>query len=75
MYGCDICQEVCPWNSVAPKSSDPAWQPRPAWDRVDLLTLAEQTDEALTVALRRSPMKRTKIQGLRRNVATALANR
>ncbi len=74
VYGCDICQEVCPWNAVAPKSSDPAWQPRPAWDRVDLLTLAEQTDEALTVALRRSPMKRTKIQGLRRNVAAALKN-
>ena len=74
VYGCDICQEVCPWNAVAPKSSDPAWQPRPAWDRVDLLTLTEQTDEALTVALRRSPMKRTKIQGLRRNVAAALKN-
>ena len=74
VYGCDICQEVCPWNAVAPKSGDPAWQPRPAWDRVDLLTLAERTDEALTVALRGSPMKRTKIQGLRRNVAAALKN-
>ena len=75
VYGCDVCQEVCPWNAVAPTSSDPAWQPRPAWDRVDLLTLAQQTDEALTVALRGSPMKRTEVQGLRRNVATALANR
>ena len=74
VYGCDICQEVCPWNASAPRSADPAWQPRPAWDRVDLLTLAEQTDEELTVALRGSPMKRTKVDGLRRNLAVALGN-
>jgi epoxyqueuosine reductase len=74
VYGCDICQEVCPWNAVAPRSNDPAWQPRPAWDRVDLRTLAEQSDEALSAALRRSPMRRTKAAGLRRNVAVALEN-
>jgi epoxyqueuosine reductase len=74
VYGCDICQEVCPWNAPAPRSADPAWQPRPAWDRVDLLTLAQRTDDELTVALRGSPMKRTKAQGLRRNVAVALEN-
>src|SRR5215831_2017935 len=40
VYGCDVCQEVCPWNAVAPASGDPAWQPRRAWDHVDLRTLA-----------------------------------
>jgi epoxyqueuosine reductase len=74
VYGCDICQEVCPWNAVAPRSDDPAWQPRPAWDRVDLLTLAERTDDELADALRGSPMRRTKAAGLRRNVAVALEN-
>jgi epoxyqueuosine reductase len=74
VYGCDICQEVCPWNAVAPRSADPAWQPRAAWDRVDLLTLSRQSDDELTVALRGSPMKRTKVQGLRRNIALALHN-
>jgi epoxyqueuosine reductase len=74
VYGCDICQEVCPWNAVAPQSADPAWQPRAAWDRVDLLTLSRQSDDELTVALRGSPMKRTKVQGLRRNIALALHN-
>jgi epoxyqueuosine reductase len=74
VYGCDICQEVCPWNAIAPKSDDPAWQPRAAWDRVDLLTLAQRTDDELAAALRGSPMRRTKAQGLRRNVALALEN-
>ena len=75
VYGCDICQEVCPWNAVAPRSDDAAWQPRAAWDRVDLLTLSRQSDDELTAALRGSPMRRTKVQGLRRNLALALANR
>ena len=74
VYGCDICQEVCPWNAVAPRSDDPAWQPRTAWDRVDLLTLAGRSDNELTAALRKSPMRRTKLQGLRRNIAVALDN-
>ena len=74
VYGCDICQEVCPWNGVAPRSDDPAWQPRSAWDQVDLLTLAARTDEALTAALRGSAMRRAKVQGLRRNIAVAVAN-
>ncbi|MBI3491484.1 MAG: tRNA epoxyqueuosine(34) reductase QueG [Acidobacteria bacterium] len=72
VYGCDICQEVCPWNAVAPRSDDPAWQPRPAWDRVDLLTLSRRSDAELGAALDGSAMQRTKLQGLRRNVAAAL---
>jgi epoxyqueuosine reductase len=74
VYGCDICQEVCPWNAVAPRSNDPVWQPRPAWDGIDLLSLASRGDAEMTTALRRSPMKRTKAEGLRRNVAIALEN-
>jgi epoxyqueuosine reductase len=74
VYGCDVCQEVCPWNASAPPSADPAWQPRPAWDRVDLLTLAQRTDDELTAALRGSPMTRAKAHGLRRNLAVALRN-
>jgi epoxyqueuosine reductase len=74
VYGCDVCQEVCPWNAVAPRSEDPAWQPRKAWDRVDLLTLAQRSDDELTTALAGSPMRRTKVPGLRRNIALALDN-
>lgn len=74
VYGCDVCQEVCPWNAVPPRSTDPAWQPRPAWDRVDLLTLSQKNDDELAAGLKGSPMRRTKVQGLRRNIAVALRN-
>jgi epoxyqueuosine reductase len=74
VYGCDVCQEVCPWNAIAPVSDDAAWQPRPAWDRVDLTTLASREDDELARALRGSAMRRTKVQGLRRNIRVALDN-
>jgi epoxyqueuosine reductase len=74
VYGCDVCQEVCPWNAVAPRSADPAWQPRAAWDRVDLRTLCRRSDAELEAALDGSAMRRAKAQGLRRNVAVACAN-
>jgi epoxyqueuosine reductase len=74
VYGCDVCQEVCPWNQHAPISVESAWQPRAAWDNVDVITLAQKTDDELRDALRGSSMRRTKIAGLRRNLAVALAN-
>jgi epoxyqueuosine reductase len=74
VYGCDVCQEVCPWNASAPRSADPAWQPRPAWDRVDLMTLARRTDDELTAALEGSAMERARVRGLRRNISVALKN-
>jgi epoxyqueuosine reductase len=74
VYGCDVCQEVCPWNAVAPHSTDPAWQPRPAWDAVDLVALAARSNDELAADLRGSAMQRAKAQGLRRNVAIALDN-
>ena len=74
VYGCDVCQEVCPWNQVAPRSEDPAWQPRPAWDGVDILALADKSDAQLGEAMRGSAMQRTKIAGLRRNLQVAANN-
>jgi epoxyqueuosine reductase len=75
VFGCDICQDVCPYNQDAPVSADPAWQPRPAFDVVRLVDLANLREEALRVALRGSAMKRAGVAGIRRNVALALAAR
>jgi epoxyqueuosine reductase len=71
VYGCDVCQEVCPWNQIAPRSSDPAWQPRAAWANADVSGMSAMSDEALRDALRGSAMRRTKVSGLRRNLAVA----
>jgi epoxyqueuosine reductase len=74
VYGCDICQEVCPWNQVAPTSIDPAWQPRPVWANADVQGLSAMTDEDLRAAMRGSAMLRTKVAGLRRNLEVAVQN-
>ncbi len=74
VYGCDICQEVCPWNQHAPRSDDPAWQPRPAWDAVAIEELAGRSDETLAADLRGTAMRRAKASGLRRNIECARAN-
>jgi epoxyqueuosine reductase len=74
VYGCDVCQEVCPWNQTAPGSNDPAWQPRPAWTNATVATLARLDDAELRKAMRESSMRRTKVAGLRRNIAAAQEN-
>jgi epoxyqueuosine reductase len=74
VYGCDVCQEVCPWNGAAPISRDPAWQARPQWHAATLHALARMNDDELNDALEGSAMRRAKAQGLRRNVAAAIGN-
>jgi len=71
VYGCDICQEVCPWNATPPVSADPAWQPRAAWDGVSVGELAAQSDDDLQKAMEKSAMMRAEVAGLRRNLRAA----
>jgi epoxyqueuosine reductase len=73
-YGCDICQEVCPYNRPAPESADPAWQPRAAFDAPDLATLWRASDDELHHAIMGGSMRRAKLVGLRRNLAVAIGN-
>ncbi|PWT80009.1 MAG: tRNA epoxyqueuosine(34) reductase QueG [Blastocatellia bacterium] len=73
-YGCDVCQEVCPWNSVAPLSNDSAWQPRPVWDLSSVTALSTLSDAELEKALSGSAMQRAKVTGLRRNISIACEN-
>jgi epoxyqueuosine reductase len=74
VFGCDICQEVCPFNQTPPVSQDPAWQPRPALDGLRLVDLAARSDDRLRADLRASPMKRAGLSRLRRNLAIAMEN-
>jgi epoxyqueuosine reductase len=74
VYGCDICQDVCPWNRDPLVSSDPQWQPRPALDAPRLVDLWRKSDAELAEALEGSAMTRAPLTSLRRNLAVALGN-
>lgn len=79
IYGCDICQEVCPWNvKFQTPASEPAYQARPELDGPLLVELAERLlamdDAAFSRAFRGSPIKRAKRNGLLRNVCVGLGN-
>jgi epoxyqueuosine reductase len=79
VYGCDICQDVCPWNvKFASALREPAFAPRPVIGTKDAAELSRDIlalDEAgYREAFRGSPMKRAKLDGLRRNAEIVLAN-
>jgi epoxyqueuosine reductase len=74
VYGCDVCQEVCPYNLPAPVSNDAPWQPRAGLDLPRLADLAVRTDDELRVLVKGTPMTRAKVAGLRRNLEIAAQN-
>jgi epoxyqueuosine reductase len=74
VFGCDICQDVCPWNRKAPASSASEFQPRDGLVNPALAWLAEMTAEEFKEKFHGSPIRRTKQSGLRRNVAIAMGN-
>jgi epoxyqueuosine reductase len=74
VYGCDICQDVCPYNQAAPQSEDPAWQPRAGLRLPGLVDLWRQPDAELRSRLKGTAMTRAKLTGIRRNLAVAIGN-
>jgi epoxyqueuosine reductase len=80
LYGCDVCQEVCPWNVKFSRelADDSPFQPRAFILDKDAVTLARDVlameQDAYGAAFRKSPMKRAKLAGLRRNASVVLMN-
>jgi epoxyqueuosine reductase len=74
VFGCDICQDVCPWNRRAPSSAAPEFEPRPGLVNPALAWLAEMSTEEFREVFRGSAIRRTKRSGLRRNAAIAMGN-
>ena len=73
IFGCDICQEVCPWNRKAPKTSDSTWKARKGLKDRKLWDWVRLEQEEFSNQFRKSAVKRTKRRGLLRNVVTALS--
>jgi epoxyqueuosine reductase len=74
IFGCDICQAVCPWNRKAPMSSEAAFLPRAGFAAPELLPLLRLSEDEFHMRFRGSPITRAKRRGLLRNVAVALGN-
>ena len=74
VYGCDICQEVCPWNRFAEPTDEAAFLAREGLDGASLIEWVGMTQEEFSRRFKGSPIKRTKRRGLLRNVAVALGN-
>ncbi|MDE0042905.1 MAG: tRNA epoxyqueuosine(34) reductase QueG, partial [Candidatus Poribacteria bacterium] len=74
IFGCDICQEVCPWNSKATPSTEPGFYPREENIAPKLLSLMDMTQAEFSKRFKNSPIKRAKRRGFLRNVAVALGN-
>ena len=75
VYGCDICQEVCPWNEKhAGPTDEPAYQSREGLSSADLHELIQLDQAGFSSQFKGSPIKRAKRRGLLRNVAVAIGN-
>ena len=74
IFGCDICQEVCPYNVKAEPTTDQAYQPKTGLHAPQLIPLLSLDQEAFRIRFHGSPILRAKRRGLLRNVAVALGN-
>ncbi len=68
IFGCDICQEVCPWNRKAIPHREPAFMPNQQWLAMDVQQWSDLSPDNYTEIFRKSAIKRTKYQGLMRNL-------
>ena len=74
VFGCDICQDVCPWNREATVSHSAEFQPRAELVNPALEWLAEMSQEEFRTVFKDSPIKRAKCSGMKRNAAVAMGN-
>jgi epoxyqueuosine reductase len=67
-FGCDICQDVCPWNKFSKANNEPLFNPNPELLSMTKKDWKEITEETFKVVFKDSPLKRAKFQGLKRNI-------
>ena len=71
LFGCDICQDVCPWNRKAPTTGHPAFQPRGGFFNPRLNDFESRVNQDYPMGFKNSPLKRAKQRGLLRNIDIA----
>ncbi|KAF2508060.1 tRNA epoxyqueuosine(34) reductase QueG [Flavobacterium zhairuonense] len=69
MFGCDTCQDVCPWNRFSKPHSEPLFNPNPELLSFSKKDWTEITEETFRIVFKNSPIKRTKFAGLKRNIS------
>jgi epoxyqueuosine reductase len=74
VFGCDICQDVCPWNRKAPISADPELQPREELVNPSLEWLSSLDEQQWEQLFNGSPVRRAGFSGMKRNLAVAMGN-
>jgi epoxyqueuosine reductase len=74
IFGCDICQDVCPYNTKCRPTNEAAFQPRPGLHAPELIPLLQMTEEEFKARFHGSPILRAKRRGFLRNVCVALGN-
>lgn len=68
VFGCDVCQDVCPWNRFSKPHQEPKFQPQ-GWEQLGQKDWIELTEETFRKVFKKSAVKRTKYQGLQRNLS------
>ena len=68
MFGCDVCQDVCPWNRFSKPHNEPLFNPKPEMLQYSKKEWKELTQEVFSEIFKKSPVKRTKFSGLKRNM-------
>jgi epoxyqueuosine reductase len=74
LFGCDVCQDVCPYNRTSPPPLDAAFEPHPRLREVDLPGLLRMPEDEFTAWSEGSPLRRSGIARLARNAAVVLGN-
>ena len=67
-FGCDVCQDVCPWNKFSKAHSEPLFNPNPELLAMNKKDWEEITEETFKKVFKNSAVKRTKFEGLKRNI-------
>ena len=68
-FGCDVCQDVCPWNRFSQKHNEPLFNPNQELTKMETKDWEELTEETFEVIFKNSAVKRTKFKGLKRNIS------